>query len=293
MAISMTGFGRGEYKDDNYQFLVECKTINHKYADINIRLPRKLSFLEDKARILVKDYIKRGRVDLYIKLDLLGSEDVNLKFDEELATQYVSILKQIKDKFDLVDDISVMNIAKFPDVIKTEEKEDDEDKLWSMLKVALENALLKLKEMRSEEGKKLAEDIQNRCDLLKNYIEDIEKYSYNVVIDYKEKFKNRISDMLEDPSIIDESRLAQEVAIYADKSSITEEIVRFKSHIEQLKNTVVKNESIGRKIDFLIQEMNRETNTIGSKSSDLNITNLVVEVKSELEKIREQIQNIE
>lgn len=293
MAISMTGFGRGEYKDDNYQFLVECKTINHKYADINIRLPRKLSFLEDKARILVKDYIKRGRVDLYIKLDLLGSEDVNLKFDEELATQYVSILKQIKDKFDLVDDISVMNIAKFPDVIKTEEKEDDEDKLWSMLKVALENALLKLKEMRSEEGKKLAADIQNRCDLLKNYIEDIEKYSYNVVIDYKEKLKNRISDMLEDPSIIDESRLAQEVAIYADKSSITEEIVRFKSHIEQLKNTVVKNESIGRKIDFLIQEMNRETNTIGSKSSDLNITNLVVEVKSELEKIREQIQNIE
>ena len=293
MAISMTGFGRGEYKDDNYQFLVECKTINHKYADINIRLPRKLSFLEDKARILVKDYIKRGRVDLYIKLDLLGSEDVNLKFDEALATQYVSILKQIKDKFDLVDDISVMNIAKFPDVIKTEEKEDDEDKLWSMLKVALENALLKLKEMRSEEGKKLAEDIQNRCDLLKNYIEDIEKYSYNVVIDYKEKLKNRISDMLEDPSIIDESRLAQEVAIYADKSSITEEIVRIKSHIEQLKNTVVKNESIGRKIDFLIQEMNRETNTIGSKSSDLNITNLVVEVKSELEKIREQIQNIE
>ncbi len=293
MAISMTGFGRGEYKDDNYHFLVECKTINHKYADINIRLPRKLSFLEDKARILIKDYIKRGRVDLYIKLDLLGSEDVNLKFDEELATQYMSILKQIKDKFDVVDDISVMNIAKFPDVIKTEEKEDDEDKLWSMLKVALENALLKLKEMRSEEGRKLAMDIQNRCDLLKNYIEDIEKYSYNVVIDYKEKLKNRISDILENPSIIDENRLAQEVAIYADKSSITEEIVRFKSHIEQLKNTVVKNESIGRKIDFLIQEMNRETNTIGSKSSDLNITNLVVEVKSELEKIREQIQNIE
>ncbi len=293
MAISMTGFGRGEYKDDNYQFIVECKTINHKYADINIRLPRKLSFLEDKARILIKDYVKRGRVDLYIKLDLLGSEDVNLKFDEELATQYVSILKSIKDKFDLVDDISVMNIAKFPDVIKTEEKEDDEDKLWSMMKIALEEALLKLKEMRSEEGKKLAEDIQNRCDLLKNYIEDIEKYSYNVVIDYKEKLNNRINDILENPSILDEKRLAQEVAIYADKSSITEEIVRFKSHIEQLKNTVIKNDSIGRKIDFLIQEMNRETNTIGSKSSDLNITNLVVDIKSELEKIREQIQNIE
>ncbi|MEG1312587.1 MAG: YicC/YloC family endoribonuclease [Romboutsia sp.] len=293
MAVSMTGFGRGEYKDDNYYFLVECKTINHKYADINVRLPRKISFLEDKARNLIKDHVKRGRVDLYIKLDLLGSEDVNLKFDETLAFQYVNILKQIKDKFDLVDDISVMNVAKFADVVKTEEKEEDEDLLWSIFKKALEEALVKLKEMRIEEGKKLAEDVIMRCNLLKNYIEEIEKYSYNVVIDYKEKLNNRISEILDNPSIIDENRLAQEVAIYADKSSITEEIVRFNSHIEQLKKTVLKNESIGRKIDFLIQEMNRETNTIGSKSSDLNITNLVVEIKSELEKIREQIQNIE
>lgn len=293
MAISMTGFGRGEYKDDKYSFLIECKTINHKYADINIRLPRKISFLEDKARNLIKDYVKRGRVDLYIKLDVLGDEDVNLKFDEALASQYVDILKQIRDKFDLVDDISVMNIAKFPDIVKSEEKEEDEDVLWSMLKKALEEALSKLKEMRSEEGEKLAQDVIKRCDLLKNYIEEIEKYSYNVVIDYKEKLNSRIGEILENPSLVDENRLAQEVAMYADKSSITEEIVRFESHIQQLKKTIVKNESIGRKIDFLIQEMNRETNTIGSKSSDLNITNLVVEVKSELEKIREQIQNIE
>lgn len=293
MAVSMTGFGRGEYKDDNYYFLVELKTINHKYADINIRLPRKISFLEDKARNLIKDHIKRGRVDLYIKLDLLGSEDVNLKFDETLASQYVNILTQIKDKFDVIDDISVMNIAKFADVIKTEEKEEDENLLWSMFKIALEESLKNLKEMRNEEGKKLAEDVIMRCNLLKNYIDEIEKYSYNVVIDYKEKLNNRISEILEDSSLIDENRLAQEVAIYADKSSITEEIVRFNSHIEQLKNTVIKNDSIGRKIDFLIQEMNRETNTIGSKSSNLNITNLVVEIKSELEKIREQIQNIE
>lgn len=293
MAISMTGFGRGEYKDDNYYFLVECKTINHKYSDINIRLPRKISFLEDKARNLVKDYVKRGRADLYIKFDLLGSEDVSLKFDEGLAIQYVEILNNIKNKFGLIDDISVMNIAKLPEIIKTEEKEEDEDLVWSMLKEALEEALINLKDMRTEEGQKLAEDIKMRCDFLNNYIEEIEKYSYNVVIDYKEKLTNRISEILENPSIIDENRLAQEVAIYADKSSITEEIVRFKSHIIQLKNTVSKQESIGRKIDFLIQEMNRETNTIGSKSSDLNITNLVVEVKSELEKIREQIQNIE
>ena len=293
MAISMTGFGRGEYKDDNYYFLAECKTINHKYCDINIRLPRKISFLEDKARNFVKNHIKRGRVDIYIKLDLLGSEDVNLKFDEALASQYVNILKEIRDKYDLVDDISVMNIAKFPEIIKTEEKEEDEDLLWSMLSKALEQTLTNLMEMRSEEGKILANDILERCELLRNIIEEIEKHSYTVVLDYKEKLNNRISEILENPSLVDENRLAQEVAIYADKSSITEEIVRFKSHIEQLKSTIVKNESIGRKIDFLIQEMNRETNTIGSKSYDLNITNLVVEIKSELEKIREQIQNIE
>ncbi|MCI5629588.1 MAG: YicC/YloC family endoribonuclease [Terrisporobacter sp.] len=293
MAISMTGFGRGEFKNDNYHFLVECKTINHKYCDINVRLPRKISFLEDKIRNYVKNFVKRGRVDLYIKLDLIGSEDVNLKFDDKLATQYVNILKEIKDKFDLQDDISVMNVAKFPEIVKCEEKEEDEDLYWSMLKEALDMSMEKLTQMRKEEGEKLAIDTIERCDILANLIDEIEKYSNTVVDEYREKLNNRISEILENPSIIDENRLAQEVAIFADKSSITEEIVRFRSHIEQLRKTVEKNDSIGRKIDFLIQEMNREVNTTGSKSSNINITNLVVEVKSELEKIREQIQNIE
>ena len=293
MAISMTGFGRGEFKNDNYHFLVECKTINHKYCDINVRLPRKISFLEDKIRNYVKNFVKRGRVDLYIKLDLIGSEDVNLKFDDKLATQYVNILKEIKDKFDLQDDISVMNVAKFPEIVKCEEKEEDEDLYWSMLKEALDMSMERLTQMRKEEGEKLAIDTIERCDILANLIDEIEKYSNTVVDEYREKLNNRISEILENPSIIDENRLAQEVAIFADKSSITEEIVRFRSHIEQLRKTVEKNDSIGRKIDFLIQEMNREVNTTGSKSSNINITNLVVEVKSELEKIREQIQNIE
>ncbi|MDD5878477.1 MAG: YicC family protein [Clostridiales bacterium] len=293
MAISMTGFGRGEFKNDNYHFLVECKTINHKYCDINVRLPRKISFLEDKIRNYVKNFVKRGRVDLYIKLDLIGSEDVNLKFDDKLATQYVNILKEIKEKFDLQDDISVMNVAKFPEIVKCEEKEEDEDLYWSMLKEALDMSMEKLTQMRKEEGEKLAIDTIERCDILANLIDEIEKYSNTVVDEYREKLNNRISEILENPSIIDENRLAQEVAIFADKSSITEEIVRFRSHIEQLRKTVEKNDSIGRKIDFLIQEMNREVNTTGSKSSNINITNLVVEVKSELEKIREQIQNIE
>ena len=293
MAISMTGFGRGEFKDDNYHFLIECKTINHKYCDINVRLPRKISFLEDKIRNYVKNFVKRGRVDLYIKLDLIGSEDVNLKFDDKLASQYVNILNEIKEKFNLQDDISVMSVAKFPDIVKCEEKEEDEDLYWSMLREALDITLEKLGQMRQEEGKKLAEDTLERCDTLRSYVDEIEKYSDTIVNEYKEKLNNRIKEILEDPNIIDENRLAQEVAIFADKSNITEEIVRFRSHIEQLKKTVVKNDSIGRKIDFLIQEMNREVNTMGSKSSNINITNLVVEVKSELEKIREQIQNIE
>ncbi len=293
MAISMTGFGRGEYKNDNYHFLVECKTINHKYCDINVRLPRKISFLEDKIRNYVKNFVKRGRVDLYIKLDLIGSEDVNLKFDDKLACQYVSILNEIKEKFNLQDDISVMSIAKFPDIVRCEEKEEDEDLYWGMLKEALDMALERLGQMRRAEGEKLAQDTLKRCDILKDLLNEIEKYSDTVVNEYREKLNVRINEILDNPSIIDENRLAQEVAIFADKSSITEEIVRFRSHIEQLKNTVVKNDSIGRKIDFLIQEMNREVNTTGSKSSNINITNLVVEVKSELEKIREQIQNIE
>ena len=293
MAISMTGFGRGEFKNDNYHFLVECKTINHKYCDINVRLPRKISFLEDKIRNYVKNFVKRGRVDLYIKLDLIGSEDVNLKFDDKLATQYVNILKEIKEKFDLQDDISVMNVAKFPEIVKCEEKEEDEDLYWSMLKEALDMSMEKLTQMRKEEGEKLAIDTIERCDILANLIDEIEKYSNTVVDEYREKLNNKISEILENTSIIDENRLAQEVAIFADKSSITEEILRFRSHIEQLRKTVEKNDSIGRKIDFLIQEMNREVNTTGSKSSNINITNLVVEVKSELEKIREQIQNIE
>lgn len=293
MAISMTGFGRGENKNDNYSFVVECKTINHKYCDINIRLPRKISFLEDKIRNVVKEVVKRGRVDLYINLDLIGSEDISLSLDKNLATQYVELLNQIKNTFNIIDDISVMNVAKFPEVIKTTQNEEDEELLWSILKVALVDSLEKLKQMRSEEGEKLSLDVINRCLVLKNYIEEVEKFSENVVIDYKEKLNNRISELVEDLSIIDENRLAQEVCIYADKSNITEEIVRFKSHIDQLINTIKKDEAIGRKIDFIIQEMNREANTIGSKSSDIKITNLVVEIKSELEKIREQIQNIE
>lgn len=293
MAKSMTGFGIGEFKDQYYNLSVECKTINHKYLDINPRVPRKLSFLEDKLRFLIKDHLGRGRVDIFVKFETVTSVGSQLVYDAELAKQYYHILKNIKSDFGLEEPISPVDIAKFPDVVKITEAEDDEEILWNMLSDAANKALENLCNMRIIEGKKLEKDILARADLLERSVCDLEKYTDTIEKEYKDKLYARISELLDDPKVVDEYRLAQEVAIYADKSNITEEIVRFKSHINQLRDTVTADESVGRKMDFLIQEMNREVNTIGSKSSDVSIANLVINMKAELEKIREQVQNIE
>lgn len=293
MAKSMTGFGIGEFKDQYYNLSVECKTINHKYLDINPRIPRKLSFLEDKLRFLIKDHLGRGRVDIFVKFETVTSVGSQLVYDAELAKQYYHILKNIKSDFGLEEPISPVDIAKFPDVVKITEAEDDEEILWNMLSDAANNALENLCNMRIIEGKKLEKDILARVDLLERSVCDLEKYTDTIEKEYKDKLYARISELLDDPKVVDEYRLAQEVAIYADKSNITEEIVRFKSHINQLRDTVTADESVGRKMDFLIQEMNREVNTMGSKSSDVSIANLVINMKAELEKIREQVQNIE
>lgn len=293
MAKSMTGFGIGEFKDQYYNLSVECKTINHKYLDINPRMPRKLSFLEDKLRFLIKDHLSRGRVDIFVKFETVTSVGSQLVYDAELAKQYYHILKNIKTDFGLEEPISPVDIAKFPDVVKITEVEDDEEILWNMLSEAANKALENLCNMRIIEGQKLEKDILARADLLEGSVCDLEKYTESIEKEYKEKLYARISELLDDPKAVDEYRLAQEVAIYADKSNITEEIVRFRSHINQLRDTVTADESVGRKMDFLIQEMNREVNTMGSKSSDVSIANLVINMKAELEKIREQVQNIE
>lgn len=294
MAISMTGFGRGEQIDESYHFIVESKSINHRYLDVNIRMPRKISFLEEKIRNYVKRNIKRGRIDVYVNMEFTGQNNMNINLDMDLAKKYHNALASLRDGLDGVrDDVSVMNIAKFPEVIKTEEAESDEDYIFSVLEKALEKSVQKLDEMRKNEGNQLAEDIKNRCAKLDGFIDSINEKANSVVVEYKEKLNNRISEILDSNIELDQNRLAQEIAYFADRCSITEEIVRFKSHINQLLETIELDDSIGRKIDFLIQEMNREINTIGSKSSNLEITKSVVEVKSELEKIREQIQNIE
>lgn len=292
MANSMTGFGLGEYKDDNYYVTVEIKAVNQKFLDINCRFPRKLSFLEDRVRGLVKNILSRGHVEIFVKFETRCSSGVELIYDINLAKQYYDVLCKIKEEFSLNTQITHSEIVNFPDVVTTLEAKEDEDVLWNCLKVAVEKALNQLVSMREIEGKQLVSDILMRTNLLETMINDVEKYSDRIVDEYKDKLYARIKDIMNNVDV-DEVRLAQEVAIYADKANVTEEIVRFRSHIEQLRNTVNLDIPIGRKLDFIIQEMNRETNTIGSKSSKVEITNLVIDMKSEIEKIREQIQNIE
>lgn len=293
MSVSMTGFGRGEYRDENYHFTVECKSINHRYLDINIRVPRKISFFEERIRSQAKQYIKRGRVDIFVGMELTGESESELKLDLKLAKGYHEVLKKIAGEIDVKNDITISSIARFPEVVKLLEKEEDEELIWKSLAPALEEAFRTVRDMRKVEGNKISADIIMRCALMEEYLSEVEKLSDTVVVEYKDKLTGRIKDLLGAGAAIDEARIAQEAAIFADRCSITEEIVRFRSHIIQLGATLKEDDSVGRKIDFLIQEMNREANTIGSKSSNLRITQLIVDIKSELEKIREQVQNIE
>ncbi|MZQ76299.1 MAG: YicC family protein [Peptoclostridium sp.] len=293
MSVSMTGFGRGEYRDENYHFTVECKSINHRYLDINIRVPRKIAFFEERIRSQAKQYLKRGRVDIFVGMELTGESESELKLDLKLAKGYHEVLKKIAGEIDVKNDITISSIARFPEVVKLLEKEEDEELIWKSLAPALEEAFRTVRDMRKVEGDKISADIIMRCALMEEYLSEVEKLSDTVVVEYKDKLTGRIKDLLGAGAAIDEARIAQEAAMFADRCSITEEIVRFRSHIIQLGATLKEDDSVGRKIDFLIQEMNREANTIGSKSSNLRITQLIVDIKSELEKIREQVQNIE
>ncbi|RKD34355.1 YicC/YloC family endoribonuclease [Thermohalobacter berrensis] len=293
MIKSMTGFGRGESKDENRHFTIEIKSVNHRYNDINIRMPKHLNHLEEKIRRLVKNKVKRGRIEIYIKLEYIGESDIDVNYNLSLAQSYKRVLEELSRELKIMDSISIELLSKFPDVIKTEKKEENEDEVWECLREGLEEALNKMVDMRIKEGQELAKDIKERAFKVKQMVSKIEKRAPEVVVEYKEKLKNRINELLEENYDLDENRLENEVAFFADKSNIDEEIVRLYSHINQLTKTLDSDIPVGRKLDFLIQEMNRETNTIGSKVGDIEIKNKVVDIKSELEKIREQIQNIE
>lgn len=292
MIRSMTGFGRGTSEQVNSNHVVEIKTVNHRYFELNVRMPRTLISLEDNIRKVVNDKIKRGKVDIFVTQNIFNRDDVEAVLNENLVDSYMNRLKTILHKYELRDDISVTNLARFPEVLTLKQKEEDVDAIWNEILVCISEALDNLIKMREEEGVKLLNDINYRCELILNHLERITERVPEVSKEYREKLTKKVKELIED-SQFDENRIAMEVVLQADKSAIDEEIVRLKSHIHQMKDNLKSKEPVGRKLDFLVQEMNRETNTIASKVNDIELTNLALEIKSEIEKIREQVQNIE
>ncbi|WP_027623402.1 YicC/YloC family endoribonuclease [Clostridium lundense] len=292
MIKSMTGFGRATFEDSSRSFIVEIKTVNHRYCDINIRMPKSLISFEDKIRATIQEKIARGKVDVFITLNTYDKKDVRTTLNESLAESYLSCLKGIKEKYNVIDDISVSLIARFPEVISLQQQEEDGEELWNSLSIPLRESIELLFNMREREGLKLQENIIDKCNKIKCIVDKIEERAYLVPINYKEKMNARIKELLDDNQI-DENRIAMEIAVFADKACIDEELVRLNSHLIQMNETLNLSEPVGRKLDFIVQEMNREVNTIASKANDLEITNLALNIKNEIEKIREQIQNVE
>lgn len=292
MIKSMTGFGRSSIENENSQFIIEIKSVNHRYFDFNVKMPRNLISLEDRIRKVISERVNRGKFDVFITQNVFQKQDIKPIFNEKLGDDYYNCLKQIKERYNLKDDINISLLTRFQDVITIEQKEEDLEVIWNSILIPLQKSLELLLDMREKEGTKLKEDIEQRCTFIKNMVDRIAEFAPKVVNDYREKLHKRIKELLSD-SQIDENRIAMEVALFADKVNIDEEIVRLNSHLVQMKNTVSLDEPVGRKLDFLVQEMNREVNTIGSKANDLELSKLVLNIKNEIEKIREQVQNIE
>ena len=292
MIRSMTGFGRGSSEKDGKSFTIEIKSVNHRYFETNIRMPRVLIAFEDKIRKIIGEKVKRGKLDVFVTQGNYDKEDVEAYLNEKLADSYMNCFQILKDKYNLKDDTSIVQIARLPEVLTLKQKEEDVSEAFDQIEQVLSEALEALLSMREREGEKLLEDVISKCDLISGLVEKIEERAPFVVCEYKEKLTQRLNALNKEIEF-DENRVAMEIAIFADKAGIDEEIVRLNSHIVQMKETLILDEPIGRKLDFIIQEMNRETNTIASKANDLEILNTVINMKSEIEKIREQVQNIE
>ena len=292
MIKSMTGFGRCEVLKDSRKFTVELKSVNHRYLDVNIRMPKKLNFFETSIRTLLKSYADRGKVDIFITYEDLSQSQVSVKYNAALAAEYLKYLNQMAEEFSLDNDVRVSTLSRYPEVFTMAECSEDEDELWNGLKEALEGAFSQFVEMRTKEGERLKEDILLKLDLLSEQIRFIEERSPQIIAEYRTKLEEKMRELLEDTQI-DDNRIAAEVILFADKICTDEEVVRLKSHIQHMKETLEESNGIGRKLDFIAQEMNREANTILSKANDLDISNRAISLKTEIEKIREQIQNIE
>ncbi len=291
MIKSMTGYGRGKLECEGREFTVEIKSINHRYNDTSIKMPRYLSFLEDKVRQYVTKSISRGKIEVYISVNNISAESKNVVIDKELAGEYVNAMRDMIALYGLKDDISASALMRLPDIIKNEDIEDEEA-YWEPLKNTLDIALKNIEEARENEGTRLKSDILERLNIISGYVDTVKEKSAGLLDEYKNKLTSRVNE-LNANGIVDENRIGIEVVLFADKSSICEEVTRLKSHIASLEKMLDVDGPIGKKIDFLVQEMNRETNTIGSKANSIGITNYVVEMKNEIENIREQVQNIE
>lgn len=291
--ISMTGYGKGEHNDGKRCITAEIKTINNRYCDINIKTPRHLRFFEDNIRKILKNSVQRGRIDVYINIDYISESDTVIVPNLCLAKQYKDAIDEIKKELNISSNASLDTIIKFQDVLVAKEDNEDEDELRICVETAMNNAVNNLLSMRLVEGDELESDIRSSMVKILQLMDEIAKNSGTIVQDYKLKFEARIKELLGSTYELDENRLYNEIVIYADKSDINEEIVRFKSHMSQLDSALKTGGQIGRKLDFIIQEANREINTIGSKIGNLEIIQMVIEIKNLLEKVREQIQNIE
>ena len=288
----MTGFGRSEVVTDERKITIELKSVNHRYLDLSIKMPKKLSFLEGSIRNLMKTYIQRGKVDVYITYEDYTINNGTLKYNKELAAEYIACLKQIQQDFDLDYDIKVSTLSRYPDILTMEEQSVDEEELWSILEPPVREACEKFIQTRTQEGHNLEKDLLEKLDGLDKKVTRIEERSPEVVNAYRTKLEAKVSELLEDTQI-DDNRIA-EVILFSDKICNDEETVRLHSHVKNMKKMLTtETEGIGRKLDFMAQEMNREANTILSKSSDMEISDIAIDLKTEIEKIREQIQNIE
>lgn len=290
MIRSMTGYGRGKYEIDSREYTVEIKSVNNRFCDISVKLPKNISYLEDKIKKEITSKVSRGKIDVFITFYNNSTKGKKIKFNRKLASMYIAELRELAKENSINSDIQITEISKFPDVLIVE-NDEDEELIWNELQVPLNEAINNFIDMKETEGNKIYEDLSYRIEDIQNKINIISKNSTRLIKDYVVKLKTRIKELLNTENI-DENRLAMETVIYADKCSIEEEITRLNSHVSQFKD-LIKENIVGKKLDFLIQEMNRETNTIGSKSSSVEITNLVVEMKTQIEDIREQIQNIE
>lgn len=292
MLRSMTGFGRYELSDEERKIVVEMKSVNHRYCDISIKMPKKLGFYEATIRSLLKKYIQRGKVDVFISYEDYTENKVCVKYNSNIAREYVDKLREMGDEFHLINDINVSSLSRYPEVLTLEEQTVDETELWNVLEEVITKACEQFVQSRTREGEHLKNDLITKLDGMLNLIDAVESRSPQIIAEYRSKITTKVQELLGDTKL-DESILATEITLFADKICVDEETVRLKSHINHMKASLDEENGIGRKLDFIAQEMNREANTILSKANDLEVTNIAIDLKTEIEKVREQIQNIE